>query len=163
MAIFDYDKKGIDAYNSVVNEDALVQKGLSVVYAGKKFPSLIPIKSSVVFNKSGKKCEGLRAMLLPLNYEDYGVESEYGYHVIEFLFKKEDLIKFDANAIEINSCKQSIKDRYFFDLPSKAKKDGVRINVDKTKFSEYIQGDGNKVCFNNFKPLVDGIREFIKS
>ena len=98
MAIFDYDKKGIDAYNSVVNEDALVQKGLSVVYAGKKFPSLIPIKSSVVFNKSGKKCEGLRAMLLPLNYEDYGVESEYGYHVIEFLFKKEDLINLERMA-----------------------------------------------------------------
>ena len=95
MAIFDYDKKGIEAFNSCCKNDKEVKKPGN----GLDFFQMEAGNFSVV--------------TLPLNKEDYPTECNHGYHPIEFLFKKGDLLKFDLSSIAENNKIQSIQGTYF--------------------------------------------------
>ena len=154
MAIFDYDKKGINAYNGVYSNKN-DQKKISKIYGGKEIPDIIPPQVHADGNK-------ICAVLIPLNYKDYKDESEHGYHVIEFLFKKSELLKYKEEAIINNSDNKSVGDSYFFKPGPDSEINTIKLNVDKIDFANYVESNKNTICFDNFKPLLEEIRKFVE-
>ena len=144
MAIFDYDKKGIAAFNSVskTNQEKISDN-----------KNDITVKS---YNEGS-----VYAVLLPLNYDEYKCESEYGYHPIEFLFNKDDLVSYKSESlVDEDSGSQSLTDRCYF-KPPKGKKIR-RLNLmqeEKGKFAEYIEEKKAEINFDRFKPLLEKVKE----
>jgi predicted ATPase len=156
IVIFDYDKKGIDAFNKTCGKQQSIPSDNNNTYT--------PLEP---YDK-----ENGRAMLLPLNNEEYKNEFTHGYYLIEFLFESSVLMEFKNGCLQgecvdnlDNLKKQSLNDRCYW--PPKL---GQNITIKKLDFSqeekgifaEYVKNNKDKIKFDNFKPLLEEIKKFVE-
>jgi hypothetical protein len=143
IAIFDYDKVGINAFIdfSKENKDKIGNDGLN--------------------HYCINKCH---ALLLPLNKTDYINESKYGYHPIEFLFKNTVLNDFSNTSLVNDESQNHIDSICFREVPRSTTIRKLTFNQDKKgEFCEHVKQNHIQIDFANFKPLLDKIHSILNN
>ncbi len=161
IAIFDFDKEGIDAYNDLIpnNEGGKILK---------------PENNNIFTDEDLKKDyvykfdNDLVIMLLPVGESEYKDQARYGYHSMEFLFKKEFL---DQYLIQ-NNTRDSLNNTCFINPYSYKKNYNPQLAVEvlfkklpdkkKIELSNYVDQNKDSIVFENFKPLLNAIQSKIQ-
>lgn len=132
IGLFDFDKKGIEAFNSFNKE---------ITYDNVK-----NWKNTIFSDKN------IAAILIPANNQEYSDMAEFGYFPIEFLFTKKDIAAF-KNDYLVQQTTEQMASKYF-SQKSTINQALSFTQEDKIDFAEYIERNSESIDFSNFTELL---------